>query len=210
MDAGIMPVKSLASAKSRLADHLGPTDRRALVDALFEDALELCRGADFLDWYVVTADEDVSAAASAAGLIPVADPGFGLNPALTAAVRLVLGRGASSATIVVSDLPRARPIDIADILDTGSTSDVVAVPAADGGTSALYLRPPDVMPVAFGPRSLAAHVEAADRAGLRCSLLPLATMELDLDTIEDADGLLRSDDRGSSRTYRVLKELTPF
>ncbi|MDQ3646452.1 MAG: hypothetical protein M3345_05885, partial [Actinomycetota bacterium] len=97
-----------------------------------------------------------------------------------------------------------------DLLDTGATSDVVLVPSTrDGGTNALYLSPPDVITPRFGPASLQAHLALAERLKLRCALLDLPRMALDLDTIEDAGELLERPDHGNSRTVAVLRGLMP-
>lgn len=206
MDAGILPVKRLDAAKGRLAPHLPAEARREVAKALLEDALDLC-GSTPLAWFVVSDDEDVLRDATGRGLSAVREPGGGLNRALATGVERALAAGATAAAMVPSDLPLATPEDIADLLDTGAASDVVVVPAEDGGTSGLYLSPPDLMAPRFGGASLSAHVAGAEALGVRCSLLPLERMALDLDTIEDVETFLRAPARPGSRTYRLLADL---
>jgi 2-phospho-L-lactate guanylyltransferase len=203
-----LPVKHLDAAKGRLAGHLGPERRVELARALLQDSLELCAATPFLEWWVVSDDARVLEAAAGRGLAVVEDRGRGLNPALQAAVKEAVSAAADSVTIVPSDLPLATAEDLADIVDTGATSDVVAVPAGErGGTNALYLSPPELLPPRFGEASFAAHMVQAEALGLRCSILPLERMALDIDTIEDVDELLRRGGRPGSRTFALLARI---
>jgi 2-phospho-L-lactate/phosphoenolpyruvate guanylyltransferase len=207
MDAGILPVKGLGRAKTRLAQHLGEAERGEVVAALLADAFALCESATFLSWWVVSDDENVLSEAAAREFATVADPGAGLNPALSAALDAVSQAGASSATVVPCDVPLAWAGDLQDLLDTGTTSDVVVVPSRDGGTNGLFLGPPDVMPPLFGTGSLRAHIEEAERRSIRCSILSLPRLELDIDTIEDVDAYLAKPKHATSRTNEVLVRL---
>jgi 2-phospho-L-lactate guanylyltransferase len=207
MDAGIVPVKGLQRAKARLAEHLGATERAEVVAALLADTFALCESATFLSWWVVSDDETVLGDAAERGFATVADPGTGLNPALAAALDAAAQAGASSATIVPCDVPLAWAGDLQDLLDTGATSDVVVVPSRDGGTNGLFLGPPGVMPPLFGAGSLRAHIEEAERRSIRCSILSLPRLELDIDTIEDVDAYLAKPKHATSRTNEVLVRL---
>jgi 2-phospho-L-lactate guanylyltransferase len=119
-----------------------------------------------------------------------------------------MGSGARSVTILPSDTPLARRSDLHDILDTGATSDLVVVPSrADGGTNALYMSPANLMEPQFGAGSLAAHVREAQERKLRCSILSLERVELDIDTIEDVDAFLGMTGGGPGRTEELLGRL---
>lgn len=190
MDAGILPVKRLDRAKQRLLPHISDDDRIAIARSLLEDALDLCASADGYRWWVVSDDDDVLRMAMAQGFEAVADPGKGLNAALAVAIAAATAAGATSVTIIPTDVPLAWAGDLTDIADTGATSDVVVVPSRDGGTNALYLSPGDVMPPLFGEFSFKAHLKAAEDRGKRCTILALPRLELDIDTIEDVDAYL--------------------
>ncbi|MGH2748569.1 MAG: 2-phospho-L-lactate guanylyltransferase [Actinomycetota bacterium] len=206
MNAGLLPVRRFQDAKQRLAPDFDPPARAEIARALFADALELCARVDFLRWWVVSDDADVLAVAAERGHDTVRDDGTGLNEAVALAVADIVARGADSIAIVPSDVPLARPPDIQDLVDTGATSDVVLVPSGeDSGTNGLCLRPPDVISPRFGPASLAAHALAAAERGLRCSLLPLERLALDIDTIADVDAFLRRSEEGT--TAEVLRRL---
>lgn len=208
MDAGLVPVKALARAKARLAPDFDDDARRAIAGALLDDALALCVSAEFLDWWVVSEDEEVLSRASAAGLKTVVDPGEGLNAAIAAGMAQAVAAGAESLTIVPSDVPLAYRGDLVDLLDTGATSDVVLVPAGDdGGTNALYLSPPDLIEPAFGPGSLQRHIALAEKRRYRCTILSLPRLALDVDTPADVDQFLGRAGEFGGRTAEILRKL---
>ena len=210
MDAGLLPVKRLDRAKGRLSGWMDPDERAALALALFEDALDLCSSTPWLHWWVVSDDEEVRKAAATRGFETVEDEGTGLNDALKLAVADIVGHGAESVTVIPSDVPLAYQEDIRDLVDTGETSDIVVVPSDDdGGTNGLFLSPPDLLDPRFGSASLKAHVDAAAERRLRCSILALPRLALDIDTIEDVDAFLERPAYGTSRARELLTKLRP-
>lgn len=207
MDAGLLPVKRLDRAKKRLAGSLTESQRLEVVEALLEDAFDLCASAGFLTWWVVSDDPNVLERAEARGFSTVADPGGGLNSALEAGVEEAMSAGAGSVTVIPTDVPLAWAGDLQDIVDTGATSDVVVVPSRDGGTNALYLSPGDVMRPHFGEFSFKAHLAEAERLHKRCSILALPRVELDIDTVEDIDAYLMRPKAAETRSSVVLARL---
>jgi 2-phospho-L-lactate guanylyltransferase len=208
MDAALIPVKALGRAKSRLGPHLGDAARLELAHALLDDALRLAESAPFFEWWVVSEDDEVTDAARARGIRTAPDPGEGLNPALVSGIAVARAAGAASVTIVPCDIPLAFRGDLEDLRDTGDTSDVVLVPSGDdGGTNALYLSPPDVLAPRFGEHSMKVHIELAEARGLRCAILSLPRLALDIDTIEDVDAFLEWPNRFPSRTGEVLERV---
>ena len=208
VDAGLLPVKALGAAKQRLSHEFDPEERRDIARALLEDALQLCVDSVFMQWWIVTSDTVALAAARRRGLGIAGDTGSGLNHALRAAVETAARAGANSVTVIPADLPLATPGDLAELLDTGATSDLVVVPAQrDGGTNALHMSRPGSVDPRFGPGSLQSYVELADRMRLRCSILPLERLALDIDTIEDVGQLLHSGAAG--HTAQLLGRLRP-
>jgi 2-phospho-L-lactate/phosphoenolpyruvate guanylyltransferase len=153
----------------------------------------------------VSDDPEVLKRARSDGHGAIDDPAGGLNAALELALSAAATKGAASALIVPADVPLATEGDIGQICDTGETSDVVLVPSRrDGGTNALHLRPPDLLAPRFGTGSLQAHVRSAERAKLRCSVIDMPGLALDIDTIEDAKELARRDEAAQSTTGALL------
>jgi 2-phospho-L-lactate/phosphoenolpyruvate guanylyltransferase len=208
MDAGLLPIKSPATAKRRLADDLDVGLHAAVVEALYLDALDLCLAASGPTWWVVSDDDAVLGAAAERGLRVVSDAGGGLNPAIESAIAVVTENGADSVIVIPSDVPLARPEDIVDLLDTGATSDVVVVPSgADGGTNGLFMQPATLLKPSFGPLSLQAHLDAAEKAAARCVVLPLPRLALDIDTIDDVRALVRQPvSENAGRTEQLLRD----
>ena len=208
MDAGLLPVKALARAKSRLAPLFDDDQRRAVATALLEDALALCASVDFLEWWVVSEDAEVLGRASDAGLKTVADPGAGLNAGVAAGIAEAVAAGAESLTVIPCDVPLAYKGDLVDLLDTGATSDIVLVPSGgDGGTNALFLSPPGLIDPAFGPGSLQRHIALAEKKRYRCSILSLPRLALDVDTPEDVDAFLAAAGEFGGRSAELLRKL---
>lgn len=192
MNAGLLPVKRLDAAKSRLDGVFDARQRFQLASALLEDALDLAKATELLEWFVLTADADVARRARARGFHVISDPpDADLNRSLKHAIDLVGRRGAGSVTIVPVDAPLVTPEELVDLLDTGSTSDIVVVPAErDAGTNGLFLTPVDVIEPRFGESSFSGYVREAEGAKLRCSILPLEGLAIDVDTVEDVEALL--------------------
>ena len=208
MDAGILPVKRLDQAKRRLSPHVDDEGRERIARALFDDAITLCESVDFLEWFVVSDDDEVLTTADERSFRIVRDQGEGLNPAIGLAIEAALRAGADSMTMIPCDIPLAFKGDLVDLLDTGATSDVVVVPSErDGGTNGLYLSPPDLLAPRFGEGSLRRHIDVAEQSSLRCALLSLPRLALDIDTIEDVRDFLTKPVHGPSRTRELLEGL---
>jgi 2-phospho-L-lactate guanylyltransferase len=208
MHAGILPLKDPSHAKRRLAERFDEAARLSIAQALIADALDLAAETPEISWWVVSDSSAVLDEARARGFAIVQDAGTDLNAALVLALAAVGATEAPSATIVPGDLPLATSADLRDLLDTGSTSDVVVVPSRGGGTNGLYLSPPTIIEPRFGPFSLRAHIAAAEETGVRCTILTLERLALDLDTPEDAERIAAESSSGTpSRTVALLREL---
>jgi 2-phospho-L-lactate guanylyltransferase len=210
MDVGLLPVKDPARAKRRLGPAFNERERSAIARALFDDALSLCGRVERVHWWVVSDDAAIRATASAAGFAVLQDAGGGLNTALRLALDSPAVARADSVVIVPADIPLATEAEMADLLDTAEISDVVVVPSArDGGTNGLCMRPPGVIGPSFGPASLDAHLRSGREASLRCSLLELPGLGLDIDRVEDIATFLEDPAAPGTATGRLIAELGP-
>ena len=207
--AALVPVKRLAAGKSRLAATLGRDAAERLTRALLADVLEALGGvAPVGRVVVVTPDAEVAEAARAAGAEALVRRDPGLNESLDAAAAELAGAGAASLLVVLGDVAAAEPGELEllyEALNGLGGRGVVLAPSEDGGTSALLRAPHDVVPSRFGKESAAAHREAARAAGVPLAELPLASLAVDLDTVEDAETLLERP--GAPRTRALLREL---
>jgi 2-phospho-L-lactate guanylyltransferase len=181
----ILPVKSFASAKQRLAGLLGAEARRALARAMFSDVLGSLRRVPGLDVVVVTADCEASTAASDRGVRVLADTAeAGQSAAALIGIRHALAEGHERVVLVPGDTPLLQPGHLAGLIADAPT--VAIVPDRHRtGTNALLLSPPDAIEPSFGPHSLARHVTAAERAGVAHRVEEVRALALDVDTPED-------------------------
>jgi 2-phospho-L-lactate guanylyltransferase len=190
----ILPVKSFGAAKNRLAERLAPGSRQALAQAMFSDVLTSLRHVAGLEAIaVITADRNAESAAMGHGVHVLADPEeAGQSLAAMVGIGFALDSGYERALLVPGDTPLLDAGEVSSLLERSAEAGiaVVAVPDRHGtGTNALLLTPPDAIAPSFGDGSLERHVAAAREAGLSCSVEPLPSLVLDVDTPEDLEEL---------------------
>jgi 2-phospho-L-lactate guanylyltransferase len=165
MIAALVPVKALRQSKSRLRPVLSDGQRQALVMAMLADVLGLLAGVRGIDaTAVVSPDAEVLAFARQLGAQAIREPPRprGLNAALAFASDVLCGQGASGLLVLPVDVPLASAADVEAILNhMDGTPSIVLCPSRSGGTNALALQPPGIIPFRFGPRSSAAHQREA-------------------------------------------------
>jgi 2-phospho-L-lactate guanylyltransferase len=207
--AALVPVKALRHSKSRLRPMLSDGQRQALVMAMLEDVLRLLAGVPAIAaTAVVSPDADVLAFASRHGAQPIQEPprSRGLNAALTFASDALARQGATGLLVLPVDVPLATAADIGAILNRMSANpSIVLCPSRSGGTNALALRPPGLIPFRFGYRSSNAHQREARARGLALTLLPLPSLALDIDRPQDLPAVLA--EPNGTRTREVLASL---
>lgn len=207
MISALVPAKTLGEAKGRLAKVLSLPERRQLALAMLEDvltALRAVRSIEAVD--VVSPDSDVSELAARLGANPIAESANvqGINQALRRAVSVMSPRP-DALIVVPSDLPELTPADIEKVLEALPRRGVAAAPSKDGGTSALALRPPDVIEFCFGEDSFAEHRREAKEAGVPFRVVESGAFSRDIDSPDDLRELLRHP--AETATQRVLNEL---
>lgn len=180
----VVPLKALDGAKSRLAGHLTPAERRALTCWMFSRVVAACRGASRVgDVLVVAGDEAGAVLARRNGVDVIVERRPGLAAALATADRAA---GQAPATVVVAaDLPLATPSAVDAVCLEGAEGPcVVVAPTRDGGTGALLRRPAGVVATAYGPGSADRHLAAAGTAGVHAVRIEIPALSLDVDTAE--------------------------
>lgn len=201
MEAILIPMKRLDEAKRRLAALLAPQDIRRLGLSMLADVL---RATD--KWstrFVVTGDRDAEAVGIAFGCTLVADPGEGLNAAVSAGTVEALESGANCLLVLPSDVPLVTTDDLTRLFSADVQVAIARSP--DGGTNALLLTPPAAIPPHFGPHSAEAHARAARDVGLEAEIFELSSLSLDVDDPRGLESLARSEaERESVRVARQL------
>lgn len=203
----VIPMKDPSRAKTRLATALAPQEREALARGLFRSTIARLQEAvamlpeDAADIAVVSNSPVIARIARQAGLICIDDndPGT-LSLAVEAAADWAAAQGYEALCVLPGDLADPSPDDLAQLLayplDGNST---VLCPATDLGTNALLVPLPCPFAFAYGQKSLIAHRQAAETAGLCPVVLPLDSLRVDVDTAEDLSCLLAQDPQALAR-----------
>lgn len=211
MTIALIPVKRLEESKSRLLPELPDAKRQALTLAMLEDLIEALRRSGCIERIAVTTpDPLVASRARAAGAEVLMRPEPGLNTALEDGAARLAPAGDEPFLVVLGDVAGALPEDFRRLVGhadpTARTPGVWLAPSADGGTSALLLRPARAIGFRFGPDSARRHRDAARGAGVAYLEVPLPSLAIDLDQPEDLAAFLATSG-GGARTRALLEPL---
>jgi 2-phospho-L-lactate guanylyltransferase len=211
--AAILPIKSFDQAKQRLRHELAAHDRRALVEAMFADALVALGRVHALERIVVVSGDRVAQRiAGGYGATVIEDDERGHNTAARRGIETALQDGIERALLVPGDCPMLSPDDLNALLThpAGERSALIVPDRHGTGTNALLLTPPDVLAPSFGPDSRRRHLADATAAGVPAAIIELESLGLDVDTPEDLDalrGTLASTHGGAAHTRGMLSQL---
>jgi 2-phospho-L-lactate guanylyltransferase len=187
--AAIIPVGTLAGAKTRLGETLDAEERQDLVVRLLTRTVAATVVVEPIDdVLVVSPDREVLRCAADLGARTLRQRSRGLNAGLREARDDVVAGGATALLVLPIDLPFVSAEAIRRVTDELASLPhpaVVLVPDRHGiGTNSLALRPPAVIDFAFGRASRAAHEAAAEVAGASFRELD-GPLSFDLDTPDD-------------------------
>ena len=190
----IVPVNAPQAAKRRLEPVLSAEERAELVVLMLQDVIAACQRARRIRGVLVVTP-DPSLAPPDVDTVP--DPGEGH----AAAIDLALGHAPSDGAIVVmADCPLVLPATLDRLAE--SARPVALVPARDGGTNALALRPPDAIEPVFGvPDGAKVLIERARRTGIEPVVLEDARLAADVDTPEDLRRVLELGEGTRSKAF---------
>ena len=174
----LVPVKSFADAKARLAPVLSPAHREQLARWTTERVLA---AAGELPVFVACDDEGVAAWATEHGASVLWHPGVGLNAAVNNSLRDLREGGADHIVIAHGDLPRARRL-----ADTIIANTLTLVPDALGdGTNVIALPASMQFECAYGPSSFERHLTRALHDHLPVAVRRDPLLAIDIDTPSD-------------------------
>lgn len=189
----VIPIKHFAAAKQRLAPHLTPEQRARLAEAMCRDVLAAAlRVAPVL---VVAYAAEVAALARSAGAgVLWEDSAQGHSVAAQRGIHALRGVPNDRVLVIPGDAPLVTAAELAALLDgVSGEHDLLLVPNRENeGTNGIACRVAHAIPFQFGPGSLARHQAAAQRAGLTCQTVRVASLALDIDTADDLALLRRN------------------
>ena len=175
----LVPVKRLDDAKSRLAEALSAAERADLMREMLDHVLRTAEEANVGTVTVVSAEQ-----LQLNGIARFDDRGLPWNDALQAAMDEVVSEPVVA--VVSADLPLLTPDDVRALVAVTPLRGLAIARAHDGGTNAVSMRPPGVLPTCFGEQGSAAlHERAAWIAGADAHMLDRPGLAFDIDTPED-------------------------
>ncbi|MDQ2741932.1 MAG: 2-phospho-L-lactate guanylyltransferase [Chloroflexota bacterium] len=185
MITAVIPVKRLTEGKSRLAARLSPIDRAELITDLVRRAVDALHESGIVERIALATPEVALAHSLKVEALP---DGGSLNAALCGAVDWATEMGATGLLILPGDLPLLGVEDVRAIAAALPDPPAISIaPTRDGGTGALLLSPPTVIPPSFGPASFERHLQLAHDCGVRVSSVMRTALSFELDTVEDLD-----------------------
>lgn len=204
----IIPVKPLRLAKSRLSEVMTPEERQIFAESLLRHVLGVVRSVpQVAGTLVISRDNKVLSIARDYGANTVQESGNPeLNAALTRATNVIATWRSTAVLVLPADLPLIVPEDIARIIEMGQDepSVVIATDRNEDGTNALFLRPPGLIPYAYGPGSYRRHIDLAVQVGVTARQYHSARLQLDIDLPEDIQRYSRLTSNGYTKTIEIL------
>jgi 2-phospho-L-lactate guanylyltransferase len=203
----LIPVKSLANAKQRLASLLDQPTRTKLAQAMLFDVLEtLGTWVSRPEVSIVSSDPFALELARKFEFQIIPD---NANRSETDAIEMATlfceSQGVDSTLVIPADIPLIQACELEQILEAAPAKGSVLVPAADGrGTNAAWRRPAGLFPLRFGNDSFKPHLAAARATQKPCVLLSLLGIALDIDNPSDLRQLAEAP--GETRAQRLARQ----
>jgi 2-phospho-L-lactate guanylyltransferase len=202
----LIPFKSLATAKQRLAAALDQRQRSALAEAMLRDVMTAAAEVKTrMDVALVSGDPRAREMAEEFGFLLIEDS---RNDGETAAIELATmwseSRGYDTTVVVPGDIPLITAAELHRVLDVAPAEGAVFVPAYDRrGSNCILRRPASLVPLRFGNDSFGPHCEAMKGTGKELVILELPGIGLDVDNPHELDLLLRRG--GQTHAQQLLR-----
>ncbi len=189
----IVPVKPLRRGKSRLAGVLTEEERTFLNYNMLGNTMKALTGVTGIHQVlVISRDPAALALAREYGARTVMeDSNSELNAALQRATIVAAMYAAQRVLVLPADLPLITPGNIQALIARAIKPPeiVIAPDRRREGTNALLMNPAGLIQYAFGPNSFQAHVQEAQKFGVRVDVFEDPAFALDLDVPEDLEVL---------------------
>jgi len=202
----LIPVKSLSTAKQRLAGALSQSQRSQLAEAMLCDVMTAAAAVlGRIDVALVTGDARAQHLALEFGFGVIEDT---RNESETAAIEMATAwceqHGYLETVVVPADIPLITSDELHRVLDAAPAEGAVFVPSYDRrGSNCILRRPPSIISLRFGNDSFLPHCEAMRKTGRELVIVEAPGIGLDIDNPHELDLLLRRD--GSTNAQRLLR-----
>jgi 2-phospho-L-lactate guanylyltransferase len=202
----LIPVKSLTTAKQRLASVLDQSRRSRLAEAMLHDVMTAAAGLlGRIDVALVTGDAGARTLAADFGFLVIEDA---RNEGETAAIEMATAwceqRQYDTTIVVPGDIPLITSDELRRVLEVAPAEGAVFVPAYDRrGSNCILRRPASIIPLRFGNDSFLPHCEAMQKTGRELIILEMPGIGLDIDNPHELELLLQRD--GSTNAQRLLR-----
>jgi 2-phospho-L-lactate guanylyltransferase len=180
----VVPLRSFARGKARLADALDDDARRLFTRTMAERVVAAAASRPVV---IVSSAAEVVEWSRSLGLASVDDPGT-LDLAADAGRQWVRDQGLVRVVVMHADLPLATALD--GIADDAEAPVAVVVPDHhDDGNPVLSIPVAADFAFAYGPGSCARHVAEARRCGLDVRVVRDHALGFDVDDASDLEAL---------------------
>jgi 2-phospho-L-lactate/phosphoenolpyruvate guanylyltransferase len=202
----LIPFKSLATAKQRLAEALSAEQRAQLAEAMLRDVLTAAVGVrERIDVAIVTGDPQAQQIAAEHGFLVIEDTS---NESETAAIEMATAwaeqNGYDTTIVVPADIPLIAADELHRVLDAAPTQGAVFVPAYDRrGSNCILRRPASIISLRFGNDSFLPHCEAMKKTGKELIIVEMPGIGLDIDNPHELEMLVRRE--GDTNAQRLLR-----
>ena len=202
----LIPFKSVATAKQRLAEALDQRQRSQLAEAMLRDVMTAAAGVmGRVDVALVTGDARAQALAHEFGFIVIEDT---RNESETAAIEMATAwseqQGYDTTIVIPADIPLIASDELHRVLNAAPAEGAVFVPAYDRrGSNCILRRPASIIPLRFGNDSFVPHCEAMRKIGKELIILEMAGIGLDVDNPHELELLVRRD--GETNGQQLLR-----
>ena len=202
----LIPFKSLATAKQRLAEALDQRQRSQLAEAMLRDVMTAAAGVlGRIDVALVSGDPHAQAMARQLGFMVIDDTrNESETAAIAAATAWCQQRGYDTTIVVPADIPLITSDELQRVLDAAPEAGAVFVPAYDRrGSNCILRRPAAIIPLRFGNDSFLPHCEAMKKTGKDLIILEMPGIGLDIDNPHELDLLVQRD--GQTEAQQLLR-----
>src|SRR5262249_51813446 len=135
----------------------------------------------------------------------------GHTAAVTAGARMLAAEGADGFLTMPGDIPRVTADEVRKLLAAHRPGRAFTIaPSHDElGANGIICTPWDGVRLGCGDNSFYPHLEAARRAGIQPTIVPLPGVALDIDTPEDIRRFMSAEPQRETRTLRLLQRVLP-